>query len=479
MSDGNLAEKARVGLGRRSFLKLGLVAGAVAGLGVVGNNAKEASAVTYHDSIDDIMEITDEFERYDQVRTAFNRTTYAFKLSIEEKDDRDFAPLIAQYDGSDKTLPFEFGVTTGYTTLDMSYRWGTMALNVLLSGTATGANENWIQRKDGSIQSYGLFGQEVSSFPDAVQTNFAVAKKQMPFESPEAAAYAVKKAVKKYGASSVGIAPFDERFTYKTKVYAPKSDVTKKTVPELMDLYASNEFTFEPKSVVVFTTEMDYESYKTSPTMVAGGADFIGYSNLGIIGLRTAMFLRKLGYNTRHSGNDVGPNIPNAIAAGLGESSRMGILVTKEFGPRVRIGKVFTDLEMTPDKPVTFGVRDFCQVCQVCSDGCPSGAINKCDTTDDPENKPYTICEQTGVKGKWYVNAQKCIHNWNYHVGSTCGICISICPYNKPQTWNHELVKMVTLVPGLNSMARYFDHFFGFGTIASEQEIKDFWVRAI
>ena len=41
------------------------------------------------------------------------------------------------------------------------------------------------------------------------------------FESKEDAAYVVKKAAKKYGASLVGIAPYDERFVYETETFIP------------------------------------------------------------------------------------------------------------------------------------------------------------------------------------------------------------------------------------------------------------------
>ena len=40
---------------------------------------------------------------------------------------------------------------------------------------------------------------------------------------------------------------------------------------------------------------------------------------------------------------------PLAIMAGLGELSRIGILITPEFGPRVRLCKVFTDLPLQAD----------------------------------------------------------------------------------------------------------------------------------
>ena len=464
-------------ISRRNFLKVGTLGAGVLGTGLfLGANATKAEAKTY-DTIDDLFTYTDEFEPYDKIRTAFDRAEILYLDPNFKLQEGDSKLLFEQFAGINKNVPFEYGVTPGYTDPDQALRKGAMAIQHAFGHEATGANEIFKVDSDGKVIPVGLHSQTPAGYPNGANKFFEVKEKRYEFDSPEDATYAVKKAMMKYGASLVGIAPYDERMVYSTSVFNPKGD--KEKVAEIRNLYASNAFSFEPKSVIVYAIEMDYELYKYSPSLIGGTADSTGYGNAAVTGLRGARFLRELGYNTRHSVNDVGPNIPHAIAAGLGEPTRMGLLVSEEFGPRMRLGKIFTDLELVADKPKTFGVRQFCEVCMVCADACPSAAINYCKTTDDPDNHPYSICEQGGVEGKWYVDGQKCLANWNFHVGGMCGICITVCPYNKPQTWNHELVKMVTLIPGLNSMARYFDHFFGFGTIATEQEILDFWDRTV
>lgn len=50
--------------------------------------------------------------------------------------------------------------------------------------------------------------------------------------------------------------------------------------------------------------------------------------------------------------NDTALAIPYAIKAGLGEYGRHGLLITPEYGPRVRIGKIFTDMPLAHDVPV-------------------------------------------------------------------------------------------------------------------------------
>ena len=41
----------------------------------------------------------------------------------------------------------------------------------------------------------------------------------------------------------------------------------------------------------------------------------------------------------------------------------------------MRLGKIFTDLPLSHDRPTSFGVKEFCDVCQRCSDACPAKAI--------------------------------------------------------------------------------------------------------
>jgi len=101
------------------------------------------------------------------------------------------------------------------------------------------------------------------------------------------------------------------------------------------------------------------------------------------------------------------------------------LLITKEFGPRVRIAKIFTDLPLKPDEPIDFGVTEFCNNCQRCANGCPPRAI--------PDGAPnVTVHNVSNFKGiaKWTVNAEKCFKFWT-NQGTDCSICIRICPYNK------------------------------------------------
>jgi epoxyqueuosine reductase len=62
-----------------------------------------------------------------------------------------------------------------------------------------------------------------------------------------------------------------------------------------------------------------------------------------------------------------------AVAAGLGEMGYSKVLLTPQFGPRQRLGMVYTDAPLEPD-PLFEG--SICDRCMRCVADCPAGAIN-------------------------------------------------------------------------------------------------------
>jgi epoxyqueuosine reductase QueG len=113
------------------------------------------------------------------------------------------------------------------------------------------------------------------------------------------------------------------------------------------------------------------------------------------------------------------------VKAGLGEYGRIGLLMTPEYGPRVRIGKIFTDLPLAHDTPTRFGVREFCAVCTRCADACPVNAI----PDGAPSDEVYNRSNLVGVR-KWSVDAERCFGFWARQ-NSDCSICVRVCPYNR------------------------------------------------
>jgi len=264
----------------------------------------------------------------------------------------------------------------------------------------------------------------------------------------------IKKVAKLFGASLVGITELDRRWIYSHTFNSVTHEYQKLEVPEKYQ-YA-----------VVMAFEMDHTLVGTSPTWLAEGTEGVEYSRMPFATSMLAQFIRDLGYKAIPCGNDTALSIPLAIDAGLGELARNGLLITEEFGPRLRIAKVLTDLPLAPDKPADFGVTRFCEVCQKCAQNCPSQAIMHGERT----TKPHNISNAAGEL-KWPINAEKCFAFWARNNGS-CMNCIRVCPFNKPGGWLHDIVRwLVKDTPRLDSLLVKMDDLFGYG-----KQIKpDFW----
>ncbi len=241
----------------------------------------------------------------------------------------------------------------------------------------------------------------------------------------EDVARAVKNAAHFHGASVVGIARLNPLWIYQEHLpgaQVPASGDAPKVLRESLQW------------VVVLAFEEDFDGIANSPGRLASAATANGYSRMATTAFSLAEFIRALGYTAIPCGNDTGLSIPMAIDAGLGELGRNGLLITPQFGPRVRLAKVLTDLPMAVDRPIRFGVAEFCETCMLCAEQCPSGSISKGAPTwqgRSPSNNP-------GAR-KWYVHPESC---YDYN-GFSCSNCKRSCPFNKPNnSWLHKLVRV-------------------------------------
>lgn len=422
-------------LSRRGFLKtsLGMGVGA-AGSALFGHELMggggivSAAEIVQHNTMP--VEISSDYQRYDQKKHVF------FRAMTGDPAVKDY---FEQYFGKHNALiPLNTG--DGYGRLEEAMVAGAWGVEDGLNGYHAPG-----------FASQGLYAWEPGQVGGKVNPDRYV------FESPEAASAAVKKAAKFLGASLVGIAPYDERWVYSQVFKMEKQD----SVPNVLP--------FQPTNAIVMAIEMDYQAYEAAPTSLelAGSGNI--YSNMGVVANKVSHFLRSLGYQTVPCGNDTALSVPMAIQAGLGELSRIGILITPQFGPRQRLCKIFTDLPLAVDKPITFGVKEFCITCRKCADNCPTQAISQ---DAEPSFKTATPSTNGGVK-KWAVNAERCLKQWG-EVGTDCGICVKVCPYNKPDLWNHDLAKLATRTPA-RPILRFFDDLFGCGKTTVAEAVKKFW----
>ncbi|MBW2209158.1 MAG: reductive dehalogenase [Deltaproteobacteria bacterium] len=196
-----------------------------------------------------------------------------------------------------------------------------------------------------------------------------------------------------------------------------------------------NELPDEYKYAIALAFEMDYKAIGCSPTSPASAATGLGYSKMAFVAGLTAHYIRGLGYRAIACRNDTACSIPIAIDAGLGELGRNGLLITPQYGPRVRLAKIFTDLPLVPDSPIEFGVWDFCMICGKCAQKCPSQSLMH----GEPSAKAHNISNREGVRA-WHINAETCLPFWAAN-GTDCSNCIRACPFNKPPGLLHEFVR--------------------------------------
>ncbi len=182
---------------------------------------------------------------------------------------------------------------------------------------------------------------------------------------------------------------------------------------------------------IAFTVEMDKEMMDAAPkgptVMESAGK----YLNAGIIAVLLAKFIRNMGYPARaHIDGNYEVVCPLvARDAGLGDIGRMGVLMTPELGPRVRIGVVTTNMELEPDLPKPDpSMLHFCELCKKCAAVCPGQSISFESGT-----------EVEGIK-RWRIDQGSCYDYW-CKTGTDCGRCMAVCPYSHPNNILHNMVR--------------------------------------
>jgi ferredoxin len=209
-----------------------------------------------------------------------------------------------------------------------------------------------------------------------------------------------------YGAKLVGIARMEAYHFYSHRGRRREN-------------YGQEIMNFHPYGVA-FAVEMDREMIHRAPKLPESIAVTKGYVDAAIVGMILSYYIRSLGYDARNhmDGNYLVVAPLAARDAGLGEMGRSGMLITKEYGPRVRLGVVTTDMPLVCDRRRDFGVAAFCMECGKCAAYCPGKAI--------PGGEPVT---EDGEE-RWALDADACYRRWRLG-GTDCGICLAACPFSE------------------------------------------------
>ena len=106
-----------------------------------------------------------------------------------------------------------------------------------------------------------------------------------------------------------------------------------------------------------------------------------------------------------------------ARLAGLGSIGKNSLFLHREFGARVRLGTVMTDMPLLNEPEV---LPSPCTGCDLCVRSCPSGAI---------KGTPW----HEGIDRSEIFDPQKCSEYMKREFkaigrGAVCGICMKVCP---------------------------------------------------
>jgi reductive dehalogenase len=257
----------------------------------------------------------------------------------------------------------------------------------------------------------------------------------------------IEKAAIALGASQVGFTMLDPKYLYKQAQQYP---------PEM-------------KYVISLLTRWSPEGDRRRDTAIGAIDNRICCSreNLMLDALRN--FIRGLGYKQMPL---MAPQIPAAIQAGLGELGRTNRMVSPLIGAGGRLTGLVTDMPLAIDKPIDFGLQEFCRHCKKCADACPPGALSK---DKDPTWEPQGEWNAPG-KRAYYENSVKC--NSYYTLRNTvCSLCFAACPWTKQtQTSLHKVSKAVSAkLPSLSKFMVFMDDLFGYGPTSDPELIEKWW----
>jgi reductive dehalogenase len=243
------------------------------------------------------------------------------------------------------------------------------------------------------------------------------------FKSPALAAEFIKEIAHRFGATLVGITKTNPDFLYSEGWAGCPEDYDFSVMPKHWE-YS-----------IVIGVPMEWDVILASPQ---ASTSYDGYDRVSTAATRLEGAIKSLGYPARTHAPMTSYDLivpPLAVEAGLGEVARTGYCITPELGGNCRMAVVTTNLPMTTDKPIHFGVKEFCNKCKLCAESCPSGAISMADNPDGLVIRGYA---------HWYINNGACYNFWRESMGPMgCRLCVAVCPYSRKDNWIHSVARQV------------------------------------
>ncbi len=201
------------------------------------------------------------------------------------------------------------------------------------------------------------------------------------------------------------------------------------------------------KYAVVIAAALNKEMVNNAPGAEVQIASMLGYARSTAVTAQLVLYIKSLGYDAQTDNfiEYYSPIAPLAVDAGIGQMGRCNMVVNKQYGNRLKIGAVLTNLPLREDGPVDFGLVEFCLACGKCARNCPAKAISN--------GVPEMI---NGIL-QWPHNETRCMEMW---MKNGTGICMASCPFSqgvdpdllKEMKGNKDIIKKIILADSLDSI---------------------------
>jgi epoxyqueuosine reductase len=180
------------------------------------------------------------------------------------------------------------------------------------------------------------------------------------------------------------------------------------------------EFGVILENAVVLTMEMDLDKIEKAPSQETLNMVFGTYDELGIAANKIAACLRERGYAAQ-ADHPLGGLVlfpPLAQEAGLGWIGKHGMLITPDFGPRVRLAAVYTSIQNLPYAASNehSWIPEYCDTCGLCLKQCPPDAILETPVLHDSGQVTH-------------IRQRECFEFFAQNYG--CSVCVKACPFSK------------------------------------------------
>ena len=209
-------------------------------------------------------------------------------------------------------------------------------------------------------------------------------------------------------------------FLERLREYAQSLDVCQFEYVKLPHDLIFQEYGVLYDNAIILAMEMSKERIDKAPSQATLDMVFGTYDDLGKAANKIAEFLREYGYASQ-ADHPLGGLVlfpPLAQKAGIGWVGKHGLLITPEFGPRVRLAAVYTNIGNLPFAVSNNHgwIEDYCEICGICVKQCPPEAI-----------RDASVTHETGRITR--IFQQDCFEYFAQYYG--CSMCVKVCPFSE------------------------------------------------